>query len=748
MDHHFPQSLGGTPAIPDPAQIATFIDVVCGHCDGLIPVRAYVDKGQDLNRVPQTIWTPADAAAAPKIAEFSRLAADAGMGVFVVPGTVAEIGQAKAADVRQMQTILVDLDSGDINAKRDHLALHLGEPTLEIASGGLTAEGQCKLHLYWRLSEPAAGDDIALLCRVRGEIAGKVGGDLSFRSAHQPIRVAGSIYRKGGERRLVNILHHRGANEAHLEEVAAAVTAMPMLPGLIAAIHPSTSKPSLDTILTNPVHEGGEDAWTRFDGASAAIGHYVRMVHEGRLSKAEGWEAICAFNAAMLRPSWPLERLREEADRISKRHRERNGPAAAATVARAPRSLPALSLGALLDDSGPMPDDIIAPRVLTPGGMLVVGGAPKVGKSDFLICMLVHLAAGRPFLRFTPPRPLRIFYLQAEIQYHYLRERLQAIRLDQQVMAAARDNLIVTPKLNLLLDEKGVALAIDAIARYFPDAPPDIICIDPIRNVFDGGPDGGGENDNAAMLFFLQQRVEALRDAAAPDAGLILAHHTKKLTKKQVGEDPFQALSGASSLRGFYTSGIIMHRPLEGRGERRLEIELRNGPALEPMLIDKRGGQWMEVDANNDRLVRQEIGGLLDAERVRKHDVILGILLDEAAAGRLYTSTQFAEKFENQAGLGGKHTIRDRTSVLATKGYIKFVREGASYGLGGTTSKFGFMCTEGMAFPGTDEVADGDTGELHRDMLDVLPSHFKCPQSGGPLPVENPRIWVYPEEDQ
>ena len=250
------------------------------------------------------------------------------------------------------------------------------------------------------------------------------------------------------------------------------------------------------------------------------------------------------------------------------------------------------------------------------------------------------------------------------------------------------------------------------------------------------------------MLFFLQQRVEALRDAAAPDAGLILAHHTKKLTKKQVGEDPFQALSGASSLRGFYTSGIIMHRPLEGHSERRLEIELRNGPALEPMLIDKRGGQWMEVDANNDRLVRQEIGDLLDAERVRKHDVILGILLDEAAAGRLYTSTQFAEKFENQAGLGGKHTIRDRTSVLATKGYIKFVRDGGPYGLGGTTSKFGFMCTEGMAFPGTDEVADTDTGELHNRMLDVLPSHFKCPQSGGPLPVENPRVWVYPEDGQ
>ena len=69
------------------------------------------------------------------------------------------------------------------------------------------------------------------------------------------------------------------------------------------------AKPSLDAILTTPVHEGGADAWTRFEGASAAIGHYVRLVHEGRISPDDGWEAICQYNAAMLRPAWPIERL-------------------------------------------------------------------------------------------------------------------------------------------------------------------------------------------------------------------------------------------------------------------------------------------------------------------------------------------------------------------------------------------------------------------------------------------------------
>ena len=321
-----------------------------------------------------------------------------------------------------------------------------------------------------------------------------------------------------------------------------------------------------------------------------------------------------------------------------------------------------------------MPADIIAPRLLTPGGLLVLGGAPKVGKSDFVISLLAHAAAGVPFLGFAPPRPLRVFYLQAEIQYHYLRERFQGTRLPTAVLAAARDNLVATPKVKMLLDANGVARAVEAIQTRFPDEPPDVICIDPIRNLFDGGPEDSGENSNDAMLFFLQERVEVLREIVNPDAGVVLCHHTKKITKKLLAEDPFQALSGASSLRGFYTSGILMCRPDEDRPERKLFFELRNGPAIEPRIVDKVGGQWVEIDRRGERLVRKDHGEKLDAERRRKHDVILQLLYDEAADGRVYTGAQFADRFENQAGLGGKDTIRERLGVLTTKGYVKFFR--------------------------------------------------------------------------
>ena len=268
------------------------------------------------------------------------------------------------------------------------------------------------------------------------------------------------------------------------------------------------------------------------------------------MSKDAGWEGICGYNAAMLRPQWPVERLKRESERLWALHVEKNGPPLVRldSGAPAPDELPAFSLGALLDDRQPHARGHHRPRVLTPGGLLVLGGAPKVGKSDLLISWLVHMAAGQPFLGFTPPRPLRIFYLQAEIQYHYLRERLRQIALPPEVLAAARDTFVATPKLKLLLDDEGSVRAARAIQAAFPEAPPDILCVDPIRNLFDGGPEGGGENDNTAMMFFLKDRVEVLRDHIDPECGVILVHHTRKLSKHQVKEDPFLALSGASAL--------------------------------------------------------------------------------------------------------------------------------------------------------------------------------------------------------
>jgi hypothetical protein len=80
--------------------------------------------------------------------------------------------------------------------------------------------------------------------------------------------------------------------------------------------------------------------------------------------------------------------------------------------------------------------------------------------------------------------------------------------------------------------------------------------------------------------------------------------------------------------------------------------------------------------------------------------------------------------------------------VLATKGYVKFLRDGTSLGLPFTRSKFGYLVVENMILRAAEETVDAETGEVCRVPRPVLPSHFRCPQSGAVLPVENPDVWV------
>jgi hypothetical protein len=166
------------------------------------------------------------------------------------------------------------------------------------------------------------------------------------------------------------------------------------------------------------------------------------------------------------------------------------------------------------------------------------------------------------------------------------------------------------------------------------------------------------------------------------------------------------------------------------------------------MRVDKRGGAWVELDRDGERIVRKDLGRKLDAERTRRHDVILQIIAEEAEQGRLCTVNAFASKFENNRGLGGKDTIRDRIGVLSIKGYIKFRRDVRDLGLPNTTSKHGYLVVRDMVLGPDDEVLDPETGEITRAGVPVLPSHYICPQSESLLEVENPAVWVLhdPEE--
>lgn len=127
--------------IPDPALIETFSKVLFEYCDGWVAVREFPEKG-NASQAPCTPFFRADKNLARKIASEAQRAATSGLALYVVPGTVSAQGKAKADDVVAMQTVLVDLDHGDVRSKRDYLAEHLGPPSFEVISGGTTEQGQ------------------------------------------------------------------------------------------------------------------------------------------------------------------------------------------------------------------------------------------------------------------------------------------------------------------------------------------------------------------------------------------------------------------------------------------------------------------------------------------------------------------------------------------------------------------------------------------------------------------------------
>ena len=346
------------------------------------------------------------------------------------------------------------------------------------------------------------------------------------------------------------------------------------------------------------------------------------------------------------------------------------------------------------------------------------------------------MAAGVSFLNtIKPPRPLRIFYLQMEIGYPYLQERIQSLALEPKVLELAGGNVFVTPQVIMSLNEEGIEILTTSIKKCFPKDPVDIIAIDPLRSVFDGGAKDSSENDNSAMMFFLQKRLGDLRNAVNPKAGIIITHHTRKMVKKQFEEDPFQAFSGASSLRAFYTSGMILFRGDEEKTESTLSFELRNGTALPPKKVDKIKGKWVEIDKRGEPKIGKVQMKKNNEERERKHDVILQILHDEARKGKLYTTNQFSKVFEDKGGLGSGVTINDRLDLLTTRGNIKYIQNASLFGYEEIRGKSGYLCVEKMMF------RDKDTKALRL----LLPSHYKRHEDGVILPVENEYIWVMPE---
>jgi len=397
-------------------------------------------------------------------------------------------------------------------------------------------------------------------------------------------------------------------------------------------------------------------------------------------------------------------------------------------IKEADREVPRLHCQDFLDAFlGDRPvEDIIQPRVLVPGGTLLVAGQPKIGKTDFLLKMFLAFSRGEDFLGLKSNRKLKTLYIQTEVKLPYLMERIDGMGISKQEIESSKGYFYITSKIpDLIFDENGMKKVKNEILHLRKKGfVPDVICLDPLADIFSSDIGKGDENDNAAMKNFLKVKLEGLRSFANPEAGIILVHHLRKSNSEEIIENPFEAIRGASSLRGHYDAGIVIAH--ETVTYKKLFFEIRNGRELPSKTVykDSTTGKWIE-EKSSFPIVRKDYSALLDEEKERKRDALLSIIAEQALQGNTYTKSTFADKFAGIHGLGSKHTVNSLLKEYLVKGKVKFFH-GEAYGL----EPFKFLCVKDMKL------------ETPSQNYYVEPSHYMNKRTGAIIEVEDKKTWV------
>lgn len=344
-------------------------------------------------------------------------------GAFIVPAMVRPEaegeGDVRLDKVSTLTAIILDIDSGDTHAKRAYVEQHLGPATFIVDSGGVTAEGTPKQHLYWRLSE--VEEDVEYVAALRKQLARKCGGDQSFGRATQVIRIPGSIHGKNGAQRMVTLHSVDDTRDYHLSDLADAIESMPVMPGCEVEESNVIQLPllangamdfsgaagrdggALHTALTSTIAEGGDadrNRWTEF---SRVAGFEISLVRQGRQTLEQAAEKVHGWVLGHMNPPWPPERIRTEWVALLNLDTKQHGPMPAAlTVPVSTQSWEARldSVDDLLSwavinrtDSEPPEQRDLVQGILRAGNknMLVAEGA--AGKSFLMMDLALKLAA-------------------------------------------------------------------------------------------------------------------------------------------------------------------------------------------------------------------------------------------------------------------------------------------------------------------------------------------------------------------
>ncbi len=169
---------------------------------------------------------------------------------------------------------------------------------------------------------------------------------------------------------------------------------------------------------------------------------------------------------------------------------------------------------------------------LIPQGLCILGGAPKVGKSWFVLDLCVHIARGEPLWEF-PVTKGEVLYFCLEDSERRIQERLNIVTDD------------VPPGLYFATGNTSIESGLCDFIRKFKQEHPDVtfVAIDTFQLIRTPTPDVSYGGDYAELRV-LKELADELGIC------LLLVHHLRKMNDK----DPVNKLSGST---GIFESSIL-----------------------------------------------------------------------------------------------------------------------------------------------------------------------------------------------
>lgn len=204
------------------------------------------------------------------------------------------------------------------------------------------------------------------------------------------------------------------------------------------------------------------------------------------------------------------------------------------------------SFEAIIADETPPPPQLIGRGLLPAQSILLLSGAPKVGKSLLGLNLGLCLASGQDWFQFQIERAVKVLVIQAEVVRWALKSRLEMMKAGCEFPVPEDSLFLSDPELCDIRTDKGYRRITEAISRVGAE----VVIFDPLLHFHTEE-----EDDNSAMGRVLAR----FRELAFLGVSVILVHHSRKFSDDSTVSNP----RGASAIAGAVDS-IMEFRKKEG----------------------------------------------------------------------------------------------------------------------------------------------------------------------------------------